>query len=221
MTRSDRSDATAAAFPPCDESTPVAPAAQPGRASARRGGRAGTATLPAPVQSSSEATGNPLPLPKPKPEPKPKPKPAAAAAPAVRRSGRPDWRSLPAPHPMLRAVVVVPVKDEAVLLPRCLAALSRQRAADGRPVDPRSFEIILLANNCSDASADIARRFAAAQKRAGGCTVHVVEVDAAAPPCPCRPCPRAADGPGASPAAAGAAALAGRQRPDRQPAARA
>ncbi len=77
---------------------------------------------------------------------------------------------------MLRAVVVVPVKDEAVLLPRCLAALARQRAADGRPFDPCRFEVIVLANNCSDASAAIARRFAAAQRRTGGCPVHVVEV---------------------------------------------
>ena len=170
MTRSDRSDATAAAFPASDESTPVVPAARPGRAPARRASRDGAASASASMQLPSVATDSAGPL------PKTKTKPAAAAAPAVRRSGRPDWRALPPPHPMLRAVVVVPVKDEAVLLPRCLAALSRQCTAAGRPVDPRSFEVIMLANNCSDASAAIARRFAAAQRRAGGCTVHVVEV---------------------------------------------
>ena len=106
-------------------------------------------------------------------DPVPAAPPRRAAVP-----GRPDWDALPAPHPLLRAVVIVPAKDEAALLPRCLAALAGQRAADGSALDPRGFEVIVLANNCRDDTAAVARRFAAAQRQAAhgpGCAVHVAE----------------------------------------------
>lgn len=72
---------------------------------------------------------------------------------------------LPAPQAGLRACVVVPVRDEAARLPATLAALAAQR-------DAPAFEVLLLANNCSDASAEVARRFAAAQ---AGLRLHVVD----------------------------------------------
>ena len=87
------------------------------------------------------------------------------------------WASLPAPAKALRAIVVLPARNEAAHLPASLAALAAQVHADGKPLDRSSFEVLLLANNCVDASASIARRFAAGQP---GFVLHVVE--AALPP---------------------------------------
>ena len=55
--------------------------------------------------------------------------------------------------PPVRAVVAVPVKNEAERLGECLAALAKQgRCRDG------SFGVLLLLNNCSDESAAVAER---------------------------------------------------------------
>ena len=67
----------------------------------------------------------------------------------------------------------MPVRDEARRLPAALRSLASQRDTDGTLFDPRRFEIIVLANNCSDASAAIVRRFAA---RRPWLQLHVVEV---------------------------------------------
>ncbi len=56
--------------------------------------------------------------------------------------------------------VIVPVRNEADLLERCLKALACQIDFQGKPLDYRQYEVILLANNCTDDSAAIARRFA-------------------------------------------------------------
>ena len=82
------------------------------------------------------------------------------------------WASLPAPDEALQAVVVLPARNEAAHLPATLAALAAQVHGDGRRVDRASFEVVLLANNCSDATAAIARRFAAGQQSV---RLHVVE----------------------------------------------
>lgn len=63
------------------------------------------------------------------------------------------------PDPALEVSVIVPVKDEAGNLERHLHALAVQTDAAGRPLDPRRYEVILLANNCQDASAQVAREF--------------------------------------------------------------
>lgn len=82
------------------------------------------------------------------------------------------WASLPPPGPALRAIVVLPARNEASHLPASLAALAAQVDADGTPLDGSLFEVLLLANNCDDASAAVARRFAATQP---GLRLHVVE----------------------------------------------
>lgn len=56
--------------------------------------------------------------------------------------------------------VVVPVRDEEDQIEATLDALAHQTELDGSPLDPAHYEVILLANNCRDNTAAIARRFA-------------------------------------------------------------
>ena len=77
-----------------------------------------------------------------------------------------------APAPQLRASVVIPVKDEAGHLPATLHHLLRQTDARGRPLDPRTYEVLVLANNCSDTSAAVVRGVAARHPQMA---LHVVE----------------------------------------------
>lgn len=58
------------------------------------------------------------------------------------------------------AAVAIPARDEALCLPSCLEALARQRSGHGRTVDPTAFAVLVLANNCSDATARVAREAA-------------------------------------------------------------
>lgn len=57
------------------------------------------------------------------------------------------------PRERLRASVIVPVRNEAQRLPAALQALADQQEAP-------AFEVLVLANNCSDDSAAIVRAFA-------------------------------------------------------------
>ena len=59
-------------------------------------------------------------------------------------------------------VVAIPMRDEVRRIGRCLDALSRQCDLSGRPLDPRSFEVVLLGNNCRDGSLELARSLGAA-----------------------------------------------------------
>lgn len=68
--------------------------------------------------------------------------------------------------------VIVPVRNEAALVEQTLAALIDQVDLQGQPIDPRRYEVIVLANNCTDESAAIARRFA---RRHPDAVLHVVE----------------------------------------------
>lgn len=77
------------------------------------------------------------------------------------------------PTPGIRVVVVIPARDEADHLPSCLQALADQVGLDGAAVDRRVYEVIILANNCTDATARLARRFAA--EAANAPAIHVVE----------------------------------------------
>lgn len=56
--------------------------------------------------------------------------------------------------------VIVPVRDEAQHLEATLSALTNQVDLTGKPFDKNRYEIIVLANNCTDNSAKIARDFA-------------------------------------------------------------
>ncbi len=68
--------------------------------------------------------------------------------------------------------VIVPVRNEAATLEATLAALAHQTDLNAKPLDLDCYEIILLANNCSDRSVAIARQFA---DRHPGLNLHIVE----------------------------------------------
>ncbi|BAZ45055.1 hypothetical protein NIES4102_20720 [Chondrocystis sp. NIES-4102] len=69
--------------------------------------------------------------------------------------------------------VIVPVRNEAENIEATLLALTNQVELDGSPLDKKRYEIIVLANNCSDDSAQIARQFAKSQP---DLILHVVEM---------------------------------------------
>ncbi len=96
--------------------------------------------------------------------------PSAAALPSLSSLSQIQFQ--PPPHPALRVSVVVPVRDEEEALPAALAALAHQIDAQGVPLDPACYEVLVLANNCRDSSAALARRFG----RHRPCfALHVVE----------------------------------------------
>lgn len=64
------------------------------------------------------------------------------------------------PSPYCEVSVIVPVRDEAETLFGTLAALAHQIDLAGNPLARECYEIILLANNCSDDSVAIAQSFA-------------------------------------------------------------
>jgi glycosyltransferase involved in cell wall biosynthesis len=76
------------------------------------------------------------------------------------------------PLPQCEVCVIVPVRNEAQLLETCLNALAHQIDLTGRPIDSRSYEVILLANNCNDNSAEIAHHFS---RQHPSFQLHVVE----------------------------------------------
>jgi Glycosyl transferase family 2 len=71
------------------------------------------------------------------------------------------------------SVVAIPAHNEARYIEGCLAALALQRDEAGAPVEGGSFEILILANNCSDKTAAIARQ----ASRSIAHPVSVVEED--------------------------------------------
>ena len=58
------------------------------------------------------------------------------------------------------AIVAIPAHDEAERIRGCLAALAMQRDSSGMPLASGSFSVLLLANNCRDATCEVARAFA-------------------------------------------------------------
>ena len=73
-------------------------------------------------------------------------------------------------------VVAIPVKDEEERLPGCLRALAQQRDQSERLIPPALVRIAVFANNCTDHSASLARKFG------GGLSLNVRVVEARLPP---------------------------------------
>ncbi len=63
------------------------------------------------------------------------------------------------PSPALQACVVVPARNEEELLPSALRSLAEQRTLDGKSLPHELYEVILLINNTSDRSTQIANSF--------------------------------------------------------------
>ena len=68
--------------------------------------------------------------------------------------------SLPFPSVRLKLSVIVPAKDEEQTITATLEALYHQVNRRGEPIDKRTYEVIVLANNCTDATAAVAQAFA-------------------------------------------------------------
>lgn len=84
----------------------------------------------------------------------------------------PPFICLPPPSPHLRASVVIPARDEECGITRALDALAHSCDGLGRRLDPRTWEVLLLCNNCRDDTARVARQWAA---RRPDVALHVVE----------------------------------------------
>jgi hypothetical protein len=80
------------------------------------------------------------------------------------------------PSPDLGFIVAIPVRNEELRLASCLDALLHQR--DGRfPLASNRFEIILLLNNCTDRSEDVAEHLAKKARDQGMAPIHIASVD--------------------------------------------
>ena len=55
-------------------------------------------------------------------------------------------------------MVAVPARDEVERIGACLQALQGQRDLNGAPLPPGAIRVVVLANNCSDRTAEVARR---------------------------------------------------------------
>lgn len=56
--------------------------------------------------------------------------------------------------------IIIPAKNEENYIIQTLQALYDQTDALGKPIEKAHYEVIMLANNCSDATASVAQRFA-------------------------------------------------------------
>ena len=63
------------------------------------------------------------------------------------------------PSSHLQVSVIVPVRNEAHHLIDTLDALRRQQDSSGLPLNPDLYEVLLLANNCTDHSYDVAVQY--------------------------------------------------------------
>lgn len=96
---------------------------------------------------------------------------AAGRGPSVAPGSDPPLVPTP-PAADCEAVIVVPVRDEEQTVGAALAALAAQTDLAGLALDHRRFEVIVLANNCRDGSAAVARAVA---RRHPTLVLHVVE----------------------------------------------
>ena len=82
------------------------------------------------------------------------------------------------PLPGCELCVAIPAHNEEAGIVRTLAALANQVDARGLPLDRSRYEILLLANNCRDATVTLARDFARAHP---GLHLHVIDTPISAP----------------------------------------
>lgn len=83
------------------------------------------------------------------------------------------FNNLPDPHSNLQASVIVPAKNEEDSIELVLEALYNQRDSKGKELDFSVYEVILLINNCTDRTAEVAQQFAVEHP---GMALHLYEV---------------------------------------------
>lgn len=76
--------------------------------------------------------------------------------------------------PECRISIGIPARDEAEYLHKTLEAFAKQKNLKGLPLDKEIFEIVLLLNNCSDDSLEIARNFKAENQNLN---FHIAEIN--------------------------------------------
>lgn len=91
----------------------------------------------------------------------------------------PEPNKLVATPPLVNCeiCVVIPVRNEAANIVAALQALTHQLDLQGQPFAYNCYEVIVLANNCTDDTAAIARLWAAQHPRL---QLHIVEITLAA-----------------------------------------
>ncbi len=80
--------------------------------------------------------------------------------------------------PNLNKCIVIPVKNEEEYIDRCLTSLGKQIDFNGNTLNFREFEILILANNCTDQSVIIINSF---QKKHTHIRLFFVELNLAPP----------------------------------------
>lgn len=62
------------------------------------------------------------------------------------------------PLPSCRVSVIIPVRNEAENMPAVISALAHQIDVHGNAIDPASYEVLILANNCTDNTAAVVQQ---------------------------------------------------------------
>ncbi len=92
--------------------------------------------------------------------------------PALRPHTLPVLTTLP-PLESCRVGVIIPVRNEAQNLPAAISALAQQIDETGKRLDPNCYEVLVLANNCSDDTVEIAHSLS---RRYPNLQLQIIEV---------------------------------------------
>lgn len=77
----------------------------------------------------------------------------------IKSSSHQELKFQSVPHPLLKVSVVVPAKDEASYIKKTLNALRTQIDDMGEPLQNECYEVLILANNCSDDTYEICKDY--------------------------------------------------------------
>lgn len=92
---------------------------------------------------------------------------------AARTSGNRHLFTSNPPSAQLRVGVIVPVRNEAHHLTHTLDALRNQYDAGGQSLNPATYEVLLLANNCTDRSYEVAVQY---QQHYPDFALHIAQI---------------------------------------------